>query len=493
MLMSINRCLDYTKSSNGVKLVPKMETIVLQDAIDLPVRCIVSMQSQVQVIVEPWSSDICNCVITDKQWIQENLLCLLSNAVKYSTGGTVTIYILLEDHHEPQDCTSCNESNRAKYLRIEVEDTGIGMSEEAMASLFNPFKQTQRLAGGTGLGLYSLSQRLEALHGFYGVMKRRDGKQGSLFWFSVPYKPDNAYANHLSSKARKDENHSRNFVNKSNDSVISAQTDSLRKAAMGLRAQGEHISPMSPRLSFLSGLRVNTNQVPLLKLNQMHGSTSARSTADGDMTECTARTDHTFMTATSPSSSVSSASSTATPRTPRPELGNNPCDEIDTDQKSARSCPSKMRILLVDDSPTIVKMISMMLKKLGHAVQVAQNGAIAVQVIRDSMAHISIETGGIDVVSVTKKFDIILMDLQMPVMDGLEATRRIRTWEKELIETNKVNNSFKHIIVGISANGDHETMALARVAGIDTFLPKPFDMQKVVEKLNEISEVASNE
>ena len=79
-------------------------------------------------------------------------------------------------------------------LKFEVQDTGIGLSEEAMKNLFNPFKQAQRLAGGTGLGLYSLAKRMDALGGYYGVKNRPDGKQGSVFWFAVPYKPDTATA-----------------------------------------------------------------------------------------------------------------------------------------------------------------------------------------------------------------------------------------------------------------------------------------------------------
>ena len=59
-----------------------------------------------------------------------------------------------------------------------------------MSKLFNPFKQAQRLAGGTGLGLYSLAMRMDALQGQYGVSKRPDGAQGSLFWFTIPYRPD---------------------------------------------------------------------------------------------------------------------------------------------------------------------------------------------------------------------------------------------------------------------------------------------------------------
>jgi K+-sensing histidine kinase KdpD len=80
--------------------------------------------------------------------------------------------------------------NSYQYLLFEIEDTGIGISDEKMASLFNPFQQAQKLAGGTGLGLFSLSKRLDALHGYYGVRRRTDGVQGSVFWFAIPYKPD---------------------------------------------------------------------------------------------------------------------------------------------------------------------------------------------------------------------------------------------------------------------------------------------------------------
>jgi hypothetical protein len=77
---------------------------------------------------------------------------------------------------------------------IEVEDTGIGMTDDAMKMLFNPFNQTQRLAGDTGLGLFSLAKRVEALQGKYEVRRRRDGRQDCLFWFAMRYRPDHFMA-----------------------------------------------------------------------------------------------------------------------------------------------------------------------------------------------------------------------------------------------------------------------------------------------------------
>ena len=76
------------------------------------------------------------------------------------------------------------------YLLIEVEDTGIGISEEKLKTLFAPFQQAQRFAGGTGLGLFSLARRVEAQHGACGVRNREDGVGGCVFWFMLPYVPD---------------------------------------------------------------------------------------------------------------------------------------------------------------------------------------------------------------------------------------------------------------------------------------------------------------
>jgi CheY-like chemotaxis protein len=407
MLMTINRCIDYTKASKGLKLVPQNITLELWDSIQLPLQCLENLQARVEIKMHPIPSSICTHIITDKQWLQENLLCLLSNAVKYSSEGEVNITVSLEDRmtHDigveqvlvlddgllsVQDPTSMkpvpprNKSlsqsglsrhqsfssnvviekvalaplipSMRTYLRFEVEDTGIGMTEEQMASLFNPFKQSQRLAGGTGLGLYSLAKRLEALHGTYGVMKRRDGRQGSLFWMSVPYKPDMMLANHMNIQSEK----CQSFVHCTEPAVLPQQH--------------------------------NRNDI----------------------------------------------------------------------NRSVSVSADCLSILVVDDSPAIVKMVGLMLRHLGHKISTAENGAIAVNMI-----------DGEDV-----PLDVVLMDLQMPVMDGLEATTRIRQRDEQ---------SRKHrVIVGMSANSDHDTTQSAFDAGVDAFLPKPFDLDSIRAVLDSV-------
>lgn len=112
---------------------------------------------------------MCVNIITDKHWFKENILCLLSNAVKYSNGGIVTVTVSQVYARMPQSQSEIkldNESsaspaisalgyrdsspNYDSMIVFSIEDGGIGISEKERAELFQPFKQAQRLAGGTG-------------------------------------------------------------------------------------------------------------------------------------------------------------------------------------------------------------------------------------------------------------------------------------------------------------------------------------------------------
>ncbi len=468
MLMTINRCIDYTKASKGLKLFPHYETVELVYALELPFSCMQNIQSRIALSCSPFPVDLCTHVITDKQWLQENLLCLLSNAVKYSSGGTVSVSVSLEErltetiHYGSVKCCRVkkdndadeeveddrqpdslpdvstnsrdrksiilqsfhvmNESNISRhealqtFIRFEVEDTGIGMSDEAMASLFNPFKQTQRLAGGTGLGLYSLAKRLEALKGFYGVEKRRDGKQGSLFWFAIPYK-----------------------------------ADKVTSALIAARRSSDASVPTIDESTVVS-----TNDMPFAGIFCATSSRSERKNSDGPVVstkniEFGSIERHIRLPTGAIEDTTASQSSLSTRVSPYFQSG-------------------PLSILVVDDSPPILKMTTLMLKRLGHRTKTAENGAVALELMNES------ESSG---------FDVILMDLQMPVMDGLEATKRIRGSEKHT----------KQIVIGMSANSDHETTVHAFEAGVDTFMAKPFTVETfkaTIEMLFQKRETASS-
>ena len=443
MLMTINRCIDYAKATKGVKLVPKLETIDLLETMQLPLSCMRNVQSRIAIVLNAVPENVCSHIITDKQWLQENLLCLLSNAVKYSSKGEVTVTVKPIDHifkYSSNDSTSrCgstrptpitkSESSRSlksslsakmlsftsshasstyssssisnqplpSWLLIEVEDTGIGVPHDAMNFLFQPFKQTQRLAGGTGLGLYSLAKRIEALSGEYGVRDRKDGQKGSVFWFTIPYRPDEITAK--------------------------ISTPVVRTYSF------DHIRKSLTRDSW--------------------GSTS----------------DSTIRNLMKPENAGSSLL----------------MDER-ASSKSSHNKASNLKVLLVDDAMSIVKMTSLMLRKLGHQITPAENGEVAVKIVESQWA----EHG--------KSFDVILMDLQMPVMDGLEATKRIRAMEgvlrydhQEEVDNAKHEIRFlpRHFIVGVSANSDPETESNAMDHGADAFIAKPFTVDTFANLIND--------
>ena len=238
--MAINRSIDFTKSSKNIALTPALDTVDLEETIREQMRMIRLLNKNVTIELATPPSGMCMFVITDRHWLAENTLCLLSNAVKYSDGGLIEIRAQVLSLND-------DDSTRMHALRVTIIDTGIGISESARASLFQPFQQAQKRAGGTGLGLYSLLKRVEALGGRCGVASRDDGQRGSAFWFEFPYRPDaGAMAAHARSHQSRLSRTSRSGSDSGSDGDRDANSAESRKS--------KRLLPIAALASALTGV-----------------------------------------------------------------------------------------------------------------------------------------------------------------------------------------------------------------------------------------------
>jgi signal transduction histidine kinase len=132
-----------------------MGTFEVLNALKMPLTCMRHLKPDRLIVVHSLDADICSHIISDKHWLSENVLCLLSNAIKYSDNGTVDLRISLGNNCDP----NTGEPSLIPMVLVSVEDSGIGILKDKRNDLFQPFMQVQRSSGGTGLGLYSLSKR----------------------------------------------------------------------------------------------------------------------------------------------------------------------------------------------------------------------------------------------------------------------------------------------------------------------------------------------
>ena len=301
------------------------------------------------------------------------MLCLLSNAVKFGMDVTVEVRCFKTAENE---------------LKFEVEDSGIGISEENRINLFHPFQQAQRSAGGAGLGLYSLSKRIECMRGHCGIRNRNDNQQGCCFWFTIPYSPDNTI--------EVDQEHS---------------LTSLAQRKVDKFGSSNKVHPMV--------------------------SLSPRATSYTERTSS--------LMSRKSSCDVTTETSSHDEESPRP--------------RRVIAERSKVSVLLVDDAIVIQKTIGGALRRRNFDVTLASNGLMGLNLMKE------------------KQFDLVLMDLQMPIMDGHESVKRLRMFEKE----SNVCPENRQVVIAISANADEDTIAQTSVSGMDYFVAKPFSMDKLIQ------------
>jgi signal transduction histidine kinase/CheY-like chemotaxis protein len=375
--------------------------------------------------------------------LRQILINLLSNAVKFTTRGNVSLSMRLE----------------SGQLRFDVVDTGIGIPAEKLDSVFDSFEQADgshtRRYGGTGLGLSICRQLVALMAGKLGVSSE-PGK-GSHFWFSIPARSlptSTAPAPSMPASLRvliaKKSATAAAILARTLASyqcfpvIASSSADALYRAM----AEGPFDLFLADRslndgsglelLRSLKNLDPARAGVPVVVLDALHlaeGITEGRTMGidrylldpvfEQDLRRLLSGLEH----------SVETSDTVAGPR-------------------------RSLRILLVEDNNVNRMVATRMLVKRGHRVVPAVNGSEAVEAVK------------------REAFDLILMDVQMPEMDGYEATSVIRRYQSLRQEYTPIIALTAHVM-----KGDRERCVLA---GMDDYVSKPIDVAELMAKIDRV-------
>ncbi|MBN2895791.1 MAG: response regulator [Campylobacterales bacterium] len=447
LLGIINDILDYSKMEAG-KMELEAKPVELENVLEqlrtLFVQLATKKELELYFKIDP---EVPWTIIADELRINQILTNLLSNALKFTQSGNITLSISL---------LRKSESNATLYFSI--SDTGIGMSEVQIAKLFEPFTQadssTTRKYGGTGLGLTISKRLVEAMGGMLGVSSRLN--QGSTFSFAIDVpvlawsrsKPQ--IANHPCRVLVVDDQPIAREILKN---ILHGFTCSVDEAANGQEAIEKLLQADQAELSYDYMLLdwqmpVMDGKETIKRINQL--SREGRLHVTPPMFYMISA--YTF----SNDEALPISSFLAKPITAS-SLYKTLFESSDQRTQLKQTLPdfSGMRVLLVEDNEINQEVASMMLEQVGIDVTVAANGQEAIDRLFSDGAY----------------YDLILMDLQMPVMGGYEATRLIRA-----------RNSVIPIIA-LTAAAMIEDRHKALEAGMNDHLGKPIESQELYRLL----------
>ena len=450
LLSLINEVLDLSKIEAG-RLELESVPFDLRDVIHETVA-ILALQSAakgIELIVDIETMPVLRQ--GDPGRLRQIIMNLVGNAIKFTHEG----YVLLTAAHRLG-------ADGAVMLRIEVTDTGIGIPADRFDRLFKSFSQidssTTRYYGGSGLGLSIVQRLVELMGGEVGV--RSELGQGSTFWATMKMDPqaeqpvfqplglgrkilvvDDMPASRKSLARRLE--HYRFEV------VTVAGVDEALQLLNGGDAVSmvvaDEIMPGRGGLDLLAALRSDPRYATLpFVLLSLFGS-------EHDLERWPYRPDGIGFKPIRASRLVALLFSILT--------GEAPQLSADAERRPALPSFRGRRILLVEDNVVNQRVAQRVLQRLAADVTLANNGAEALERIAETA------------------FDAVLMDCQMPVMDGLTATRRIREAEAGQGRGSRLP------IIALSANVMSEDREQCMAAGMDAYLAKPLEPRRLADCL----------
>lgn len=460
LLTLINDILDFSKVEAGKLDFEKIE-FNLEEVIE---GCTLSLSEQANSknleLMCHINGEVHKTCVGDPTRVRQVLTNLTGNAIKFTSKGQVTISV-----------KQLGSSDKGARLLFSVTDTGVGIASEALESVFQSFAQadgsTTRKYGGTGLGLAISRRLIEGMGGKIGVTSTL-GK-GSNFWFELTLP---CSGETLTSIAKKQTVAAKRvLLVEENDTLANHLQTLLAELSLATTT----VQSGAKALEFVrKSLETDTSPELLLfgsRLSDMPGEVFARCIDADPAFDDIRLIPMAYVTDQVPDlypHKNPRISAQITKPVKRSELGsilecavrNEVRDDhtIDEGNKKRREAYGKLKILVVEDNAVNQEVALGMLAKIGFDCEVADNG-------QEGLARLEEDS-----------FDLVLMDCQMPVLDGYAATRELRNSES-------TKSTKRMPVIALTANAMTGDAEKCLAAGMDDYLSKPFEEHALEEKI----------
>jgi len=467
LLAVINDILDFSKiEANRLDLEQKPFNLVecMESCLDILTPKVSNAGINLAYFID---DNVPTHIVGDENRLRQIVVNLLSNAVKFTPEGEVILKVMAKDPTPSPSLQRKEASVVAHKIHFSIEDTGIGIPTEHLTLMFQSFSQmdvsTTRKYGGTGLGL-TISKRLSEMMG--GTMwATSELEKGSIFHFTIHTEhvnlPEPDYRQDTSSfKGKRVLFVVRNQTNRhvltkwiEKWGMIPCQASSGGEALSLIQQdEGFDVAILDMKLPDINGITLAQRlryyphgyNLPLIQLTS-YGQRKGES-----------ETVSFHATLKKPLKMSSLFTTLANIFSKQPIIQTEKIQKTAYDSSMAKQFP--LRILLVEDNLTNQKLTLTVLKRLGYDTEVVNNGLEAL----DILGH--------------QKYDVILMDVQMPKMDGLETTRHIR---------HELSTEEQPHIIAMTANvmrGDREACL---AAGMNDYIGKPIQMKELIAALSQ--------